>query len=50
MVDKTVYVQRLKVLFQQKTGILISDAEALVLFERLVALVEAVYSPIPKEQ
>lgn len=49
MVDKTIYVQRLKALFQRNTGILISDAEALVLFERLVALVEAVYSPIPKK-
>ncbi len=42
MVDKTKYIQKFKDLYEAKTGIEISDSEALMGFEQLVCLVEAV--------
>ncbi len=45
MVDKKMYAQRLKKIYYIKYGDMLSDAEALDLFEKLVALVEATYPP-----
>ncbi len=48
MVDKQKYLQRLKVLYELKTGKVISDLEALNLFESLIVLTRAIYKPINK--
>jgi hypothetical protein len=47
MVNKTLYVQRFKNLYQQKSGSDLSDQEALACFEQLVCLVGAVSSHVP---
>jgi hypothetical protein len=49
MVDKQKYIQRVKNIYEKKTGNTLSDVEALNIFENLVTLVDAVYKPIPKE-
>jgi hypothetical protein len=49
MVDKTTYIQRIKNIYTRKTGKVLSDVEALDVFENLVTLVSAVYQPIQKE-
>ena len=47
MVEKTPYIERIKQLHLIKTGAAFSDAEAAEVFEKLIALVSAVYQPIP---
>ena len=44
---KAKYVQRFKEIHKQQTGQDLSDEEALGYFEDLIALVKAVYRPIP---
>lgn len=46
--QKLKYVERYKEIYKRKTGKEISDLEALEGFEKLTALVEAVYKPIPR--
>lgn len=48
MVDKSNYIQKFKELHKGKTGQELSDSEALRFFEELIALVAAIYAPIPK--
>lgn len=49
MVDKEKYVRRFADLYKEKTGQDLSDAEALDLFEKLVTLVNAIYTPLPRK-
>jgi len=44
---KQQYILRFKALHRLKTGLELSDAEALVHFEKLIALIRAVYRPVP---
>lgn len=47
MVEKEKYIERVKKLHFLKKGVQLSDSEASDCFEKLVALVSAVYQPIP---
>ena len=47
---KQKYLEQFKRLYREKCRKEISDAEALEYFESLVALVEVVYKPIPKNK
>jgi len=49
-VDKEKYIKRFKTLYKRKTGKNISDGVALARFEKLTALVKAVYVPIKKAE
>lgn len=48
MVNKKPYLQRLKELHRRKTGEVLSDEDALVRFETLIALVSAIYHPVSR--
>ncbi len=46
MLDKKIFIERLKVLHLQKSGVSLTDAQALKIFEQLICLVAAVYQPM----
>ncbi len=46
MTDKQKYIDRLKDIHSKKTGKVLSDDEALSLFESLIVLVGAIYKPV----
>jgi hypothetical protein len=48
MKDKKYYIIKMQKKYEEKNGRKISDDDALSLFESLVALVEVVYQPVPK--
>lgn len=50
MVDKTTYIEKLKEMYRQKTGVELSDALALEYFERLVSLISLVTEHIPADE
>ncbi len=45
MVEKNRYIERFKTLYEETTGSAISDDAALEYFEKLIALVDAIYKP-----
>jgi len=49
MVDKQKYIQQIKDIHARKTGKILSDIEALDIFENLITLVGAVYRPILRD-
>ena len=49
MVDKQPYIQRFKEIHKAKTGIDLTNEDASDLFEKLVALVDAIYKPISQD-
>jgi hypothetical protein len=49
MKDKLFYIQKFKDLYQQKTGVVVSDKLANEYFEKLILLVESIYKPIVKD-
>jgi translation initiation factor RLI1 len=49
MVEKNQYIQQIKDLHKRKTGNILSDTEAMNVFQNLITLLENVYGPITKE-
>ncbi len=47
MVNKQTHIKRFQDAYRAKTGIDLPDDEAMDLFEKLVALVDVIYKPIP---
>lgn len=50
MVDKTPYIQNFKKVLEQKNGRVFSDEEVTEYFEKMLALVQVIYKPIPDEE
>lgn len=48
MINKTKYIDKIKKLHLEKTGIFLTEIEAQVLFENLIVLVATIYQPIRK--
>lgn len=49
MVNKAEYIRRYKKIHREKTGVDLSNQEAIDLFEKLTTLVSVIYRSIPKE-